>query len=140
MPKDCIIPPIEAASFFVPIFLRDKKDIANSGTVAQRMPKSNGSNKFKEGQADQVLDTLFYDFIDLAKKLQPKIVIAENVTGILKGNARDYVRGIMAAFDDAGYLMQEFELDSSQMGVPQKRERVFFIAIRRDLAELLPRP
>ena len=96
--------------------------------------------KFREGQTDQVLDTLFYDFMDLAEKLQPKIVIAENVTGILKGNARDYVRRIMVAFDDAGYLMQEFELDSSRMGVPQKRERVFFVAVRKDLAEMLPKP
>jgi DNA (cytosine-5)-methyltransferase 1 len=95
--------------------------------------------KFKEGQVNQVLDTLFYDFIDLAEKLQPKIVVAENVTGILKGNARDYVRRIMTAFDKAGYLMQEFELDSSKMGVPQKRERVFFIAVRKDLLELLPK-
>jgi DNA (cytosine-5)-methyltransferase 1 len=46
----------------------------------------------------------------------------------------------MTAFDKAGYLMQEFELDSSQMGVPQKRERVFFLAIRKDLVEILPRP
>lgn len=95
--------------------------------------------KFKEGQAEQVLDTLFYDFIDLAKRLQPKVVIAENVSGILKGNARDYVRKIITAFDDAGYLMKEFELDSSRMEVPQKRERVFFIAVRKDLEDLLPR-
>src|SRR5574344_391644 len=39
--------------------------------------------KFREGQAMQVLDTLFFDFIDLAKELQPKIVIAENVKGLL---------------------------------------------------------
>lgn len=96
--------------------------------------------KFSEGQAEQVLDTLFFDFIDLAAKLKPKVVIAENVTGILKGNARDYVRRIIQAFDKAGYLIQEFELDSSQMGVPQKRERVFFIAIRKDLEYLLPQP
>lgn len=96
--------------------------------------------KFKEGQAEQVLDTLFFDFIELAEKLQPKIVVAENVSGILKGNARDYVRKILTAFDKAGYLVQEFELDSSQMEVPQKRERVFFIAVRKDLAELLPKP
>jgi len=32
--------------------------------------------KFREGQAEQVLDTLFFDFIELAKKLQPKVVIA----------------------------------------------------------------
>lgn len=38
---------------------------------------------FREGQAEQVLDTLFFDFIDLAKKLQPKVVVAENVKGLL---------------------------------------------------------
>ena len=35
--------------------------------------------KFREGQSEQVLDTLFFDFIDLAKELQPKVVVAENV-------------------------------------------------------------
>lgn len=39
--------------------------------------------KFKEGQKTQVLDTLFFDFIALAKRLKPKIVIAENVKGLL---------------------------------------------------------
>lgn len=95
--------------------------------------------KFKEGQAEQVLDTLFFDFIDLAKRLQPKVVIAENVSGILKGNARDYVRKIIKDFDAAGYLMKEYSLDASRMEVPQKRVRVFFIAIRKDLQSLLPK-
>ena len=57
--------------------------------------------KFKEGQALQVLDTLFFDFIDLADKLKPKIVTAENVKGILLGNARDYVWAIRQAFGKA---------------------------------------
>lgn len=93
---------------------------------------------FREGQAEQILDTLFFDFIELTKKLQPKVVIAENVKGILAGEARDYVRRILNDFDDAGYEIQEFTLDSSLMGVPQKRERVFFIGIRKDLAPKLP--
>lgn len=95
--------------------------------------------KFKEGQANQVLDTLFFDFIDLADRLRPKVVIAENVSGILKGNARDYVRRIITAFDKAGYLIKEFELNSAQMEVPQRRERVFFVAVRKDLEKLLPK-
>lgn len=95
--------------------------------------------KFKEGQSEQVLDTLFFDFIDLAEKLKPKVVIAENVTGILKGNAREYVRKILTAFDVAGYLVKEFELNSGSMEVPQRRERVFFVAVRKDLEYLLPK-
>jgi len=91
--------------------------------------------KFREGQAEQVLDTLFFDFIDLAEKLQPKIVVAENVKGLLLGDARAYVNRINEAFDKAGYYVQHFLFDASKMGVPQRRERVFFLAMRKDLAE-----
>lgn len=91
--------------------------------------------KFREGQAEQVLDTLFFDFIDLAKELQPKIVVAENVKGLLLGEARNYVRRILNEFDKAGYYVVYNLLDASTMGVPQRRERVFFTAIRKDLAK-----
>lgn len=93
------------------------------------------SKKFREGQAEQVLDTLFFDFIDLAQRLKPKVVIAENVKGLLIGEAKDYVRRIYAAFEDAGYYCQHWLLDAQTMGVPQRRERVFFVCIRKDLAE-----
>ncbi len=90
---------------------------------------------FREGQAEQVLDTLFFDFIDLAERLQPKVVIAENVKGLLMGGAKDYVRRIYEAFDNAGYYCQHFLLDGQNMGLPQRRERVFFICLRKDLAK-----
>jgi len=91
--------------------------------------------KFREGQAKQILDNLFFDFIDLAKKLQPKVIVAENVKGLLLGEARDYVIRIYKSFDNAGYYCQHFLLDATTMGVPQKRERVFFICLRKDLAK-----
>jgi DNA (cytosine-5)-methyltransferase 1 len=90
---------------------------------------------FREGQTEQVLDTLFFDFIDLAKKLQPKVVIAENVKGLLLGDAMKYVQRIYEGFEKAGYYCQHFLLDASKMGVPQRRERVFFICLRKDVAE-----
>lgn len=91
--------------------------------------------KFREGQSEQVLDTLFFDFIDLAKTIRPKVVVAENVKGLFMGSAIDYVRRIYESFDRAGYYCQHFLLNSSAMGVPQKRERVFFICMRKDIAE-----
>jgi len=90
--------------------------------------------KFREGQAEQVLDTLFFDFIDLAEKLQPKVVIAENVQGLLLGEAKNYVRKIYEEFDKAGYYLQHWLLNAANMGVPQRRKRVFFIALRKDLS------
>lgn len=89
--------------------------------------------KFNEGQKEQVLDTLFFDFIDLAKKLKPKMVIAENVTGLLMGNAKKYFNKILVEFNKAEYHIEHFVLDASKMGVPQKRKRIFFIGIRKDL-------
>jgi len=89
--------------------------------------------KFREGQTVQTLDDLFFDYIKLAKKLQPKVIIAENVKGLLQGNAKVYVRKIRAALEDAGYKVQLFLLNAASMGVPQKRERVFFICQRNDL-------
>jgi len=108
----------------------------SSFSMAGNREKDWGKDKvFREGQAMQVLDTLFFDFIDLAKELQPKIVVAENVKGLLLGDAKKYVIQIYREFDKAGYYVQHWLLDASKMGVPQKRERVFFIAMRKDLAK-----
>ena len=71
----------------------------------------------------------------MAKELQPKVVIAENVKGLLLGNAIEYVRRIYKDFDEAGYYCQHWLLDASKMGVPQKRERVFFVCLRKDLSD-----
>jgi DNA (cytosine-5)-methyltransferase 1 len=108
----------------------------SSFSIAGNREKDWGKEKvFREGQAEQVLDTLFFDFIDLAKELQPKVVVAENVKGLLMGEAKEYVKKIYIEFDKAGYYCQHFLLDASKMGVPQKRERVFFICLRKDLAK-----
>lgn len=93
----------------------------------------NKEKSFREGQAQQRLDDLFIHFLEVAKKLQPKVVIAENVKGLIIGNAKGWVNEIVKAFDNAGYNVQVFLFNSARMGVPQKRERVFFIAGRKDL-------
>lgn len=111
----------------------------SSFSMAGNREKDWGKDKkFREGQAEQVLDTLFFDFIDLAKELQPKVIVAENVKGLLMGNAKKYVGEIGKAFDEAGYYVDKWLLDASKMGVPQRRERVFFVAIRKDLVDLIP--
>lgn len=92
---------------------------------------------FREWQKMQTLDDLFFDFIDLAGELQPKIVIAENVKWLLIWEARSYVHRIYKEFSDAWYYLDHFLLDSSDMWVPQARERVFFIAVRKDLQTML---
>lgn len=89
--------------------------------------------KFKEGQAKQVLSDLFFDWIKLVERLQPKVAIAENVKGMLFGNARAYTKAIVKELNRIGYHVQLFSLNAATMGVPQARERVFFICTRMSL-------
>ena len=89
--------------------------------------------RFNEGGKLQTLDDLFFDFIRTAEILKPKIIIAENVTGIIKGNAKGYCNLIIKQLHTIGYDIQMFLLNSATMGVPQSRERIFFIAKRKNL-------
>lgn len=91
------------------------------------------SKKFREGQSQQKLDDLFFEYIKAIDKLKPKVFIAENVKGLLLGNARGYVSEILNQINDIGYEVQMFLLNAALMGVPQRRERVFFIGFRKEL-------
>lgn len=88
---------------------------------------------FREGQAKQILSDLFFDWIKLVEKLQPKVAIAENVKGMLAGNAKAYTSEVLKELNKIGYDVQLFLLNAASMGVPQRRERVFFICKRKDL-------
>lgn len=88
--------------------------------------------KFREGQAEQTLDDLSFVFIDTVAKLRPKVVIMENVEGLIKGNAWKYVQKIYKQFNDIGYKVKHWLLKGETMGIPQTRHRVFFIATHLD--------
>ena len=89
--------------------------------------------KFREGQAEQTLDDLSFVFIDTVAKLKPKCVIMENVEGLLLGEAWTYVQKIYRNLMNAGYQLKHYLCKGEQMGVPQRRHRVFFIAFRKDI-------
>ena len=101
--------------------------------AGQREDSWGKKKKFREGQAEQTLDDLSFVFIETVKKLNPKVVIMENVEGLILGEAFTYVQRIYAEFKNAGYRVHHWLLKGEQMGVPQKRHRVFFVAVRSDL-------
>ena len=88
--------------------------------------------KFKEGQKLQTLDDLPFVMIDTVDKLKPKVVIIENVEGLLLGNAWEYVKEIHTRLRKIGYSVRMELLKGEDMGVPQTRHRVFIIATRLD--------
>jgi len=97
-------------------------------SMAGSREKAWGKEKvFREGQAKQSLDDLVFVYCDTIIKLQPKVFLLENVKGIIQGNAKIYSKKIVEKMTKAGYNVQVFCLNAASMGVPQKRERVFFI-------------
>lgn len=86
--------------------------------------------KFREGQKAQTLDDLLFVFIETVAKLKPKVAIMENVEGLTLGNAWKYVQDIYKKFHEIGYQVKHWLLKGEEMGVPQARHRVFFVATR----------
>ena len=102
-------------------------------SMAGSREKAWGKEKqFREGQAVQTLDDLVFVYCDTIIKLQPKVFLLENVKGIIQGNAKAYSKEIVKKMTAAGYAVQVFCLNAASMGVPQKRERVFFIGHKKE--------
>ena len=90
--------------------------------------------KFREGQAEQTLDDLSFVFIETVAKLRPKVVIMENVEGLLLGSAWSYVQKIYKQLHEVGYQVKHWLCKGEYMGIPQTRHRVFFVAVRKDIS------
>lgn len=99
--------------------------------AGQREDAWGKEKKFREGQKKQTLDDLLFVFIETVNKLKPQVAIMENVEGLTLGNAWKYVQQIYKRFNEIGYNVKHWLLKGEQMGVPQTRHRVFFVATKR---------
>jgi len=73
---------------------------------------------------------LVYSYLNVVNKIQPKIFLFENVTGIKSSKVSDgskVIDNLKKAFEDIGYHINIFTLNAADYGVPQKRKRVFII-------------
>ena len=77
-------------------------------------------------------NSLFREFLRLAKELNPRCVVIENVTGLATLGGGTVLQEIGAAFSEAGYTIDCAELLAAQYGVPQMRWRMFFVGWRSD--------
>lgn len=114
--------------------LLDGSPPCSTFSMAGSREKAWGKEKqFREGQALQTLDDLVFVYIETIAKLRPKVCLLENVKGIIQGNAKWYSKEIVLRLNAIGYEVQVFCLNAASMGVPQKRERVFFIGYQKEL-------
>ena len=73
---------------------------------------------------------LFFEMINVLNEKKPRFFIAENVKGILSANKKKAFPMIIKEFENAGYSIKFKLINSSEFGVPQKRERVFIVGFR----------
>lgn len=90
----------------------------------------------------QRTDDLFFEYARLLRGVQPKVFVAENVSGLVKGTAKGYFKDILKELKACGYTVKAQLLDAQWLGVPQMRQRIIFIGVREDLgvAPAFPSP
>ncbi|HEY1054359.1 MAG TPA: DNA (cytosine-5-)-methyltransferase, partial [Emticicia sp.] len=77
--------------------------------------------------------TLFYEFARVVDETRPKICIGENVRGLLSHDSGDTLKGMISILDGLGYRVLEPKvLKAIYFKVPQKRERLILVGIRKD--------
>ena len=77
--------------------------------------------------------TLFWYYCQYVKHFQPKAFVFENVRGILSSKQGEDFKIICASFEEVGYRLYWRVLNAADFGVPQQRERVFLVGIRKDI-------
>lgn len=81
-------------------------------------------------------NSLFMEFVRFVRELQPRFFVMENVLGLLSMKTREHrpvVEIIAEEFSKSGYRLMNIVLNSADFGVPQSRQRIFFIGLRQDL-------
>ena len=86
---------------------------------------------------------LFREFVDIVKRVSPKVIVFENVEGLLSYQGGKTYREVHTLFGELGYNTEGRTLIASEYAVPQKRKRVIIICTRKDMpffpADLFPK-
>ena len=95
----------------------------------------NKEKKYSQDKKVSNVEDLFFEYIRIAKDIQPKVFVGENVNAIMFGEARKYYNRIIMTMEDCGYTAIGDVLNAADFGTPQNRRRCFFVAIRNDILE-----
>ena len=95
------------------------------------------TKNYSDGKKQENIEDLFFEFIRVAKDIQPKVIIAENVKGITMGKSIEKLNQFVNAFEDIGYITTPKVLNAADFGTAQARERTIFICVREDVADAI---
>jgi DNA (cytosine-5)-methyltransferase 1 len=121
--------------------LLDGSPPCSSFSLAGVREKAWGQEKTYSNTKQQT-DDLFFEYARILKDIQPKVFVAENVKGLMIGKAKGYLKLILEELQNTGYKVEARLLNSAYLDVAQKRERIIFVGVRKDLGKLpcFPKP
>ncbi len=102
-------------------------DILCAGFPCQSFSRSGN----RKGLAD-ARGRLFYEIVRIAKYHKPPLMLLENVKAILTIDHGNVKREIYSKLGELGYMVYHCVLNSGDFCIPQKRERVYFVVLRKD--------
>lgn len=104
-------------------------------------PPCQGFSTAGRRMIDDPRNQLYKEFVKTVAFLKPKIVVMENVAGLLSSNNGHTYTEIIENFEELGYLVEGRKLLAADYGVPQKRNRVIIIASKlKGKSDLFPTP
>lgn len=108
---------------------KGKIDIVTGGFPCQAFSYAGKKLGFQDARG-----TLFYEFARVVKETMPKICIGENVRGLLNHDKGKTLEGMISILDELGYrVLNPQVLKAVHYKVPQKRERLVIVGIRKDI-------
>lgn len=108
--------------------LRGQVDLVSGGFPCQAFSMAGKRLGFGDTRG-----TLFAEFVRCVNEVEPKLVLFENVKGLVSHDKGRTLATIVHSFEEAGYEICYKVLNASRLGVGQKRERIVGIGIRQDL-------
>lgn len=118
----------------------DKVESAGGVDMVVGGPPCQGFSNAGLRMIDDPRNLLYKQFVEVVKVTKPRVVVMENVEGILSINGGRTYQEIENTFRDIGYHVSGRKLLAAEFGVPQKRKRVVIIGSRfEDSLDLFPR-
>jgi DNA (cytosine-5)-methyltransferase 1 len=111
-----------------------EQDIPSHDVLCAGFPCQAFSISGKQRGFEDSRGTLFYDVARIIKKHKPKVLFLENVKNILRHDDGRTISIIRRILDELGYDINVKILKASDFGIPQARERAYFVCFRKDLS------
>lgn len=115
--------------------LKDKLDIPKADIVVGGFPCQDFSLAGKRRGLSVKRGKLYQSMAEVVRKVQPKVFLAENVKGLLSWENGLGIRTMISDFEKLGYHVEYKLHNTADFGVPQTRERVIIIGVRKDVGE-----